>query len=432
MSQPAEISVIGAVLLDGSAYDRVAHWLAPVDFEDRRHRAIWQAIDAMAQAGESIDAMLVSERLERDGRLDLVGGWSYVMQCAQDTPSAANVEHYARQVHDAAALRHLAALCRDLAGKCVQPGAEADSLAMEAETRIHKLATAKHAVQEMRPLRDVMLEAVRYVDDRQNGAVSAINVGLPKLDRMFGGLLRGSMTVVAARPSQGKTALGLTMALGAVREHGHKAAFISIEMPAWQVGVRLMCMAGQIPVQDTMQASLTDYQWARLTAQMSELTGSGLYVADSSEVSIPALRAMVSRQKRTTGLDLVVVDYLQLMAPPKIESREQQVAALSRGLRAVAKEFDVAVVVLAQLNREATGRRPRMSDIRESGAVEQDADVVMLIHREDKDGQPADTVDLIIDKNRNGETGVVVLSWIAEQTRFAEFQAAAYSGMKVA
>lgn len=434
MSQQAEweCAVIGACLIAPEAYDRVAHMVAAIDFEDRANRVIWQAIESMAQAGEPIDAMTVAERLERDSRLDAAGGLENIVNIQQSTPSAANAEHYAKRVHDRAAIRHLAALCRDVAQKCEQGGADADSLALEAETRIHKLATAKRVSADMTPVSAALMQAIEYIDARQSGEVKTVKTGIKRLDSMTGGgFLRGSLNVVAARPSQGKTALGLTLALGAVHQD-HQAAFVSIEMPMWQIGLRILSMEGGISAQSMLKAELSDHEWTVLTAQLGRLQDRGLYLSDASSVSIPMLRAMVSRQKRTTGLDLVVVDYLQLMQPPKIDSREQQVAAMSAGLKAIAKEFDVAMIVLAQLNRDAAGRRPRMSDIRESGAVEQDADVVMLIHREDVDGVPANEAEIIIDKNRNGETGACMLVWRPEIMRFAEFAHQTYSGVAAA
>jgi len=427
-----EIAVIGACLIEPAAYDRVAHRIAAIDFESRAHRLIWQAIDAMAQAGEPVDALTVAERLERDGRLDAVGGLAAITEIQMSTPSAANVERYAGLVRDRASIRHLGALCRDVAQKCEQPGADADTLALEAETRIHKLSVAKRQTADLVPVSDALMQAIDYIDARQTGTVKTVQTGLRRLDSMTGGgFLRGSLNVVAARPSQGKTALGLTLALGAVH-HDHRVAFVSIEMPLWQIGLRILAMEGGVSAQSMLRAELSDHDWRAMTAQLGRLGERGLYLSDASAVSIPMLRAMVSRQKRTTGLDMIVVDYLQLMQPPKVDSREQQVAAMSAGLKAIAKEFDIAVVVLAQLNRDAAGRRPRMSDIRESGAVEQDADVVMLIHREDTDGRPAEEAEIIIDKNRNGETGACMLVWRPEIMRFAEHAPATYSGYGVA
>lgn len=422
----AEQAIVGACLIDPVAFDQAASLVQAIDFEDRANRHVWQAIEVMAKDGEPIDAISVSARMEAIGSLDAAGGMGYLVDLASNAPAAANVLHYARQVHDKAMLRHLGRLCEDMAQKCRDREAKADELAMEAENRIHKLATTKRAVQDMMTASEVMRLALEYADSRASGEVKTVKTGLAKFDRLTGGLLRGSLTVVAARPSQGKTALGLCMAVGAVKAD-QSVAFFSLEMPAWQIGARMICMEGRASVQNLLRASLSDEEWTGVMAGMGRLDGTGLYIADSSSVSIPMLRAMVSRQKRTTGLDLVVVDYLQLMDPPKIDSREQQVAALSRGLKAMAKEFDVAVVVLAQLNRDAAGRKPRMSDIRESGAVEQDADLIVLIHREDKDGEPADEAELLIEKNRNGETGAIRMVWNAPATRFEDFAPAYYS-----
>jgi replicative DNA helicase len=420
MSQHAELGLVGSALLDQEVFDRVSHLVSAIDFEDRVCRMLWKAIEEMAQQGIAVDVMTLAEHLERAGKLEIIGGWGELARIAQNTPSASRADHYAKQVHDAAALRHLAALCMDIAQKCRERQDDADGLALEAETRIHKLTTAKRAAGDFVSINDAMVKAIEYIDSRQSGEVSTIKTGLRHLDHLTGGFLRGSFNVVAARPSQGKTALGLTVSLGAVA-NDHKAAFCSLEMPAWQIGLRVMGMESGVSVQEMIAGELTDAQWTRITAQLGKLSSRGMYVTDANGLSVASIRAMVSRLKRTDGIDLLVVDYLQLMTPPKLDSREQQVAAMSSGLKALAKEFDLVVICLAQLNRDAAGRRPRMSDIRESGAVEQDADVVILIHREDNDGVPAREAELIVDKNRNGETGIVRVEWAAEQTRFYDF-----------
>lgn len=424
----AEQAILGICMTDPLAYDQAAAMVQAIDFEDRANRAIWQAIESISKDGHGVDVLSVSSAMEQSNTLDLAGGMSYVLDLANNAASSANLLRHAKRVHDRAMIRHLGRLCEDIAQKCRSMDTPADDLALEAENRIHRLSTTKRTVQDMQPIKDVMMLALEYADARASGQVKTVHTGLAKLDSVTGGLLRGSMTVVAARPSQGKTALGLCMAVGAVKQ-SQQVAFFSLEMPAWQIGARLVCMEGRVSVQAMLRAELTHHEWDGVTAGIGRLENAGLYVADGSDISIPMLRAMVSRQKRTTGLDMVVVDYLQLMTPPKIESREQQVAALSHGLKAIAKEFDLAVVVLAQLNRDAAGRKPRMSDIRESGAVEQDADVVILIHREDQDGQPAEEVELMIEKNRNGETGAVRMRWNAPATRFEEFAPAHYDHM---
>ncbi len=426
MSLPAEVGLIGSVLLDQDGYDRIAHLVSAIDFADRRNRTIWAAITELAKSGVGVDSMTVAEHLERQNQLELVGGWATIVEMATLTPSASRIDNYAKQVHDSASLRHLAMLCRDIAQKCDDGKDNADGLSLEAETRIHKLTLSKRVTGDFVPIKAAMLSALDYVDSRQSGEVNTIKTGLNRLDGMTGGFLRGSFNVVAARPSQGKTALGLTISLGAI-DHDLKVAFASLEMPAWQIGLRVISMESGVPVQTMIRGEMSDDQWNKVTTHIGKLSERGLHVTDANGLTVASLRAMASRLKRTHGLDLLVVDYLQLMTPPKLDSREQQVAAMSSGLKAVAKEFDIAVVCLAQLNRDASGRRPRMSDIRESGAVEQDADTVILIHREDNDGVPGDKAELIVDKNRNGETGIVIADWAAAQTRFYDVSHGAQS-----
>ncbi|WP_119352590.1 replicative DNA helicase [Azohydromonas sediminis] len=428
----AEQSVLGGLLLDNGAWDRAADLLRDTDFYRWEHRVIYAAIGALINASKPADVITVYEQLQMQGKADECGGLAYLNALAQSVPSAANLRRYAEIVRERAILRGLIEASEEIATSAFNPqGRSVSTILDEAESRIFKIgeegSRTKQGFQSMDQL--VMQLIDRVTELAENGAeeVTGVRTGFYELDRKTAGLQPGDLIVLAARPSMGKTAFALNIAEHVAVHEGLPVVVFSMEMGASQLALRLVGSLGRIDQQHLRTGALRDDEWTRLTEAVDKLSKAAVFIDETPALNPAELRARARRQARQCGrLGLIVVDYLQLMSGSASgdENRATELGEISRGLKALAKELQCPVIALSQLNRSVEQRndkRPMMSDLRESGAIEQDADVIMFIYRDDyynKDSKEPGVAEIIIGKQRNGPTGEVKLTFLKPLTRF--------------
>lgn len=424
----AEQAVLGAIMLDPAALDRVADLLAAEDFYHRSHQLIYRAILALAEEGQPFDAVTLGERAESAGWSETIGGSSYLVELASTTPSAANVGAYARIVHEKATLRRVIDAGARISNLGLTPdGREAMEVVAEMEQIAFSVAEAGRSAQMgVITLRESAREVFELVRQRYEnpGALSGVPCGYTDLDEMLSGLNASDLIVLAGRPSMGKTSLAMGMAEHVALPGNRTVAVYSMEMSHEQLTQRLISSVARVEASRLRTGALDDTDWSRIAVAMSKLS-SRLLIDPTPALSPEVLRAKVRRLKREHDLALVIVDYLQLMQAPGVtENRNAEISVISRSLKAMAKELNVPVVALSQLNRGVEGRadkRPVMSDLRESGAIEQDADVIMFIYRDEyynQDSPDKGLAEVIIAKQRNGPTGTVKLKFFPQYCRF--------------
>lgn len=428
--------MLGAMLLDpANAVDAAASKLNfPDSFHNPAHQEIFTALVELSNDSprSAIDLITLTEALDRKGKLEECGGRAYLSQLICSVPTAANIEQYAEIVHKNAVLRRLIRTSADILNRCFDPQDDLDELldAIEAEIlSVTGLSEGSGA----QPVADLMLPAIDHLDKLHSGdlSVMGIQTGYEDLDNIITGLRPGEMTVIASRPSIGKTALALNMALEmAVRDNPVGVGFFSLEMSAELLVLRLLCSHARVGLGDIRDGALSQAKWQQITESGQMLRESRIYIDDTGGLDIMEMRSRARRMKRDWDIGIIFVDYLQLLRANlgKNATRENEVSRISGGIKALAKELDIPIVVLAQLNRQAeqAGQRPRLSHLRESGAIEQDADVVALLHREREaqmEGgasvmQEGMDAELIIAKHRNGPTGIVPLTFLPRYTRF--------------
>lgn len=425
----AERSVIGALLLDTSAVADVSQVLSAEDFYTPSHRLVYQACVDVYDQHAQIDVLLVQEALSRKGLLDEAGGREGLLSLAGSVVSAAGVGFHADIVREKSIQRQLLEICLDVSRLAYENAADARQLLEDAEERIFKIARMNVA-SEIKGVSDVLQQTFERIDyfRSKQGALTGLVTGYHDLDEMTGGLQPGEVVVLAARPSMGKTSFALNLA-ERVAGRGKPVVVFSLEMSAQQVISNMLCCRAQVDGQAVRRGRLTDKEYNELQRAATDLYESPLFVDDGSSLTPTALRAKCRRLKQQHDVQLVVVDYLQLMTTGRREeNRQQEIATISRAMKGLARELSIPVVALSQLNRDVEGRedhRPRMSDLRESGAIEQDADVIMLLHREEyykRTEENAGLAQLIIAKQRNGPTGDVTLLFRREFMRFENFQ----------
>lgn len=428
----AELSVLGSLLLDNDMIGPVSEILRPAHFHRPAHRTIYETMVDLYDRHHAVDAVSLKNRLSTAGRLEDVGGAAVLVKIMETVPSAANAVTYASIVRDHAVRRELLRIAQEIAHEVTQTGEEAGRVLELTEQRIFEIA--EHAgLKEARPIRDLLPGVIRHLETIQasGGAPTGLPTGFYELDRMTSGLQPGELVIIAARPSMGKT----TFALNLARRQaigGTPTAFFSLEMNSRQVSMNMLCGHAGVAAHKIRSERLADAEWDRLWDAMDRLNAAPLFVDDTGGLTITALRAKARRLRRHQRIGCVYVDYLQLMDSADGDSRQEQISRISRGLKAIARELEIPVVALSQLNRSVDSRdnhRPRMSDLRESGAIEQDADVIMFLYREDyyagteggeaarrrTDGHKA---EIIIAKQRNGPTGAVELLFFPESFRF--------------
>lgn len=436
-SLEAEQSVIGGLMLDNKAWERVGDKLVADDFYRRDHRLIFDAIGELAERNQPCDAVTVSEFLDRKGQIEEAGGLAYLGQLAMDTPSAANTVAYAEIVRERSMLRELIRVGGEIAGSAFQSdGRDAASLVDSAERSVFEIAEkGKRRGSGFVPLKDILPATIDRLDELQSseGHITGAPTGFDDLDRMTAGLHPGDLVIIAGRPSMGKTSLAMNIAEHIAISAGEPVAIFSMEMSAEQLSFRMISSLGRVNQSHLRTGNFSDEDWHRINSAVSVMSNASIFIDDTPALNPTEVRARSRRLKREHGLGLIVVDYLQLMqVSGSGENRATEISEISRSLKALAKELSLPVIALSQLNRSVesrTDKRPVMSDLRESGAIEQDADLIAFIYRDEvynKETLRKGIADIIIAKQRNGPIGDIQLTFLGEYTKFENFAPDAY------
>jgi replicative DNA helicase len=423
----AEESVLGGILIDNAALDRAVELVIPEDFYRDAHRKIFRAILDLSDRHEPVDLVTLSDALRTRSELQDVGGASYLAELVERVPTAANVGYYAKIIKDKAILRALITTSSEIAMRSMEAPGDVDAFLDEAEHAIFQLSERKARPSFFR-VRDIVVESMKAVEqlyERQE-LVTGVPTGFVDLDKKTAGLQPGDLIIVAGRPSMGKTAFALNMAQYAALEGKTGVAVFSLEMSKEQLVLRMLCCEARVDQSKVRAGFAAQRDYPKLAIAAERLSEAPIYIDDTPALSVLELRAKARRLKREreANLGLVIVDYLQLMRGHNADNREQEISSISRSLKALAKELSVPVIALSQLNRAVESRadkRPLMADLRESGAIEQDADVIMFLYRPwvyDPKNADEREAEVIIGKQRNGPTGTVPLAFFSEFTRF--------------
>lgn len=428
----AEQSVLGGLLLDNEALDRITDLISEKDFYRSEHRLIFQQMSRLLERGKPADVITVSEAIEQAGLTDETGGLAYLGELAANTPSAANIRRYAEIVRERAVLRHLVVAGDEIATDALNPlGRDAKELLDTAEQKVFAIAEMGARSQQgfvhINPLLTQVVERIQELHDRDNPSeITGVPTGFTDLDSKTSGLQPGDLIIVAGRPSMGKTAFALNIAEYVAVDVGLPVAVFSMEMGGTQLAMRMLASIGRLDSHRVRTGRLTDDEWSRLTYALGKLHEAPMHIDETGGMNPTDLRGRARRLKRQVGkLGLIVIDYIQLMGTTRQgENRATEVSEISRSLKALARELEVPIIALSQLSRkveERTDKRPMMSDLRESGAIEQDADVILMMYREEyykPDTPDKGMAEVIIGKQRNGPTGTVNLAFLGEYTRF--------------
>jgi replicative DNA helicase len=427
----AEESVLGSMLLSRDAIAEVLELLHEDDFYRPAHRTVFRSVLDLYSHGQAVDPVTVAEELRRSGELADIGGAPFVHTLVSSVPTAANAGYYARIVKEAGILRRLI----DVGTRIVQLGFETpqdtERAVDLAESWVYQVAQGR-VTEDYQSLREVLTSTLEAIERLHNDSreITGVATGFPELDRLTSGLQSSNLVIVAARPAVGKSTLGLDIARNASVRSGVPTVVFSLEMSKTELVQRLMCAECSVDMQRLRTGRMEDSDWTRLTRSLGKLAEAPLFIDDSAALTMMELRAKCRRLKQRHGLGLVIVDYLQLMQPSKrVESRQQEVSEISRALKLLAKELTVPVIAISQLSRQTEARsdkKPMLSDLRESGALEQDADMVMFIYREDlydSESPRKGEADLIVAKHRNGPTDTVTVTFQGQYSRFAPMAA---------
>ncbi len=434
-SVEAEQSVLGGLLLDNAAWDRIGDLLAVDDFYRDDHRRIYRHIARLMEQSRPADVVTVAESIESSEDKDKAGGLTYLGQLAQNTPSAHNIKRYAEIVRERAVMRRLVAVGNEIADAALNPmGKEVGQLLDEAESKVFEIAEAgsrgREGFKDIHQLLSQVMERVDFLYNRDNPSdITGIPTGFKDLDRMTSGLQEGDLVIVAGRPSMGKTAFALNMGEHVAVEAGLPVAIFSMEMAGTQLASRMLGSLGRLDQQKLRSGRLSDEDWNRLANAVGKLHEAPIQVDETAALNPLELRARARRIHRKYGkLGLIVIDYIQLMSASTTgENRATEISEISRSLKALAKELHVPVVALSQLNRsleQRPNKRPVMSDLRESGAIEQDADLILFIYRDEvynPDTADKGKAEIIIGKQRNGPIGSVDMTFLGQYTRFESY-----------
>ncbi|MDH3714459.1 MAG: replicative DNA helicase [Gammaproteobacteria bacterium] len=439
-SVEAEQALLGGLLLSNEAWDNVADRVSESDFYQKEHRLIFRAIGELAEADRPRDVVTLSEQLDTTGQLEEAGGLAYLGRLAQDTPGAANITAYADIVRERSVLRQLIVVGNEIANSAYHPeGQDSDALLDTAEAKVFGIADQKSRGQQgFKNIKQILTAAVDRIDElfTNQNPVTGLSTGFHDLDDKTSGLQNADLIIVAGRPSMGKTAFAMNLAEHTAIDQDSPVAFFSMEMPGEQLAMRLIASLGRIDLHKLRSGQLVETDWHRITSAMSLLSHkANLYIDDSPALTPIELRARARRLKRERGLGLIVVDYLQLMQVPGTkENRATEISEISRSMKALAKELNVPIIALSQLNRsleQRTDKRPIMADLRESGAIEQDADVIIFVYRDEvynEDSNDKGTAEIIISKQRNGPIGKVRLTFLGSYTKFENFSPEVFAG----
>ncbi|EON70897.1 replicative DNA helicase [Lysinibacillus sphaericus] len=426
-NREAEQSVIGAIFLEPQALITASEILLADDFYQNAHKKIFETMLRLSDQGKAIDVVTVTEELSAKKEIEDVGGLSYILELANAVPTAANVAHYAKIVEEKALLRRLIRVATKIVEDGYTREDEVEALLGEAEKKMMEVANRKNAG-DFKHVKDVLVETFDNIEQLQSrkGDVTGIPTGFRDLDHITAGFQRNDLIIVAARPSVGKTAFALNVAQSVAVQARENVAIFSLEMGAEQLVMRMLCAEGNIDAQVLRTGALTTEDWGKLTMAMGSLSNSGIFIDDTPGVRINEIRAKCRRLAQEHGLGMILIDYLQLIqgSGKPGENRQQEVSEISRSLKGLARELKVPVIALSQLSRgveQRQDKRPMMSDLRESGSIEQDADIVAFLYRDDyydKESESKNMIEIIIAKQRNGPTGTVTLAFKKEFNKF--------------
>jgi replicative DNA helicase len=441
-SVEAEQSVLGGILLDTSAWDKIADLLSEHDFYRHEHRLIWRHIGRLTEHAKPIDVITVAESLESNAELEKAGGLVYLGTLAQNVPSAANIRRYAEIVRERAIMRKLVEVGSEIATSAYNPGGrDAGQLLDEAESRVFEISEqgerGRQGFTPLPPLLTQVVERIETLYNRDNPSdITGVSTGFTDLDRQTSGLQPGDLIIVAGRPSMGKTAFSINIAENVALESNKAVAIFSMEMGGTQLVMRMIGSVGRLNQHTLRTGKLEDDDWPRMTHALGLLNDAPIFIDETAGLNALELRSRARRLSRQSGgLGLIVIDYIQLMSSPSgkaSENRATEISEISRSLKSLAKELQVPVIALSQLNRsleQRPNKRPVMSDLRESGAIEQDADLILFIYRDEvynPDTPDKGKAEIIIGKQRNGPIGKVELTFRGEYTRFENYASAQY------
>jgi replicative DNA helicase len=425
----AEQAILGAVLLDKEAMPKVEELLVDQDFYRTGHQRIYRAMLTLSERDEAIDQITLTEHLRGTGDLESVGGAAYLAELVAITPSAANVRYHCRVVKDKALLRNLISSTTDVLTRAYDAAESAEELLESAEQAVFRIGESKLG-QGFYPLKDVIKESLDVVDalHKLGKSVTGVPTGFTELDDLTAGLQPSDLVILAARPSMGKTSLALGMAINAAVKYGHKVGIFSLEMSKEQLVLRMLSSYAAVDSHKLRIGKLEKTEWWKLAEAASKLEPAPIFIDDSGSLSVTQMRGKTRRLIKEKGLDLLIVDYLQLMqGRPDAESRQQEISDISRSLKSLAKELKVPILALSQLSRAVenrTDKKPILADLRESGAIEQDADVVIFIYRDEvynPETEEKGIAHIMVKKHRNGPTGDVSLTFLDKYAKFADF-----------
>ncbi|MDI9494256.1 MAG: replicative DNA helicase [Bacillota bacterium] len=427
-SDDAEKSVLGSIILDKEALFEVLEILSPEDFYSEMHREIYRAVVALYRKGESVDMLTVSEELKKRNTLEMAGGRSYIAQLSSMVPSTANAAQYAKIVSEKALLRSLINASSEIMEQAYQATMEPEEVLDQAEQAVFKIAQTRQK-RDFEALKEILYANLNRIDEvaKMEGGLTGLTTGFVSLDKYTSGLQKSDLIIVAARPSMGKTAFALNIAQQAALKGDTSVLIFSLEMSKEQLGQRLLSMEAKVEMQKLKTGNLERADWDQIYEAIDKLSTAKIYIDDTPGISVLEIKNKSRRLKAEKGLDLIVIDYLQLMSiEGRVESRQQEISALSRYLKQLARELDCPVIVLSQLSRapeQRSDHRPVLSDLRESGSIEQDADIVMFLYRDEYYNPETDKPNICeinIAKHRSGPTGTVEVTWLGKYTRFVD------------
>ncbi|GAB6179208.1 replicative DNA helicase [Desulfotomaculum defluvii] len=422
----AEQSVLGAMLLEREAIFRVMEFLKPEDFYRDSHRIIYEVILELAETGNPVDLITVTNSLRDKGDLEKIGGVTYVATLANLVPTAANAEYYARIVEEKALSRALISVTTRISSRGYEGSENPEELLDEAERSILELAQ-RRSTDSFTPIKDILIKTFEDIEHvySNRGKITGVPTGFLELDNMTNGFQPGDLAILAARPSMGKTAFAILCGQFAALKHQVPVAIFSLEMSKEQLVQRMLCSEAMVDAHKVRTGNIADEDWNKLSEAARHLSRAPIYLDDTGAATVREVRSKCRRLKVEKGLGLVIIDYLQLMSGGKrIENRQQEIADISRKLKGLAKELNVPVLALSQLSRAVesrTDKRPMMSDLRESGSIEQDADIIMFIYRDEyynPDSEKKGIAEIIIAKQRNGSVGNIELGFFKEFVKF--------------
>ena len=425
----AEQAVIGAIFLEPEAFSTASERLISTDFYRANHQAIFATMSLLSERGEPIDVVTVTTNLANTEQLEQVGGVTYLTDLASSVPTAANIDYYSKIVEEKALLRRLIKSATDIVTNTFAKEDAVEEVLDEAEKTILEVSSRKN-VGAFKPIKDVLIDVYDNIEQLHNSDsdVTGIASGYRDLDRMTSGFQKNDLIIIAARPSVGKTAFALNIAQNVAINSDENVAIFSLEMGADQLVQRMLCAEGNIDSQRLRTGKLENEDWEKLTMAMGSLSHAGVYIDDSPGIRVSDIRSKCRRLKQEHGLGMIIIDYLQLISGSESsqDNRQQEVSEISRSLKGLARELEVPLIALSQLSRgveQRQDKRPIMSDLRESGSIEQDADIVGFLYRDDyydEESEQQNIIEIILSKQRNGPTGTIELAFVKEYNKFVD------------